>query len=42
MPESRTKKVVVLMPPPVDPGEAPMNMSRIRVNSPALVSSPME
>jgi len=37
---ARTKMVVVLMPPPVDPGEAPMNI-RIRiVNNPALLSVP--
>ena len=28
------------MPPPVDPGEAPMNMSTETVSSPAEVNSP--
>ena len=37
----RTKKVLVLIPPPVEPGEAPMNMRRTRVNRPAFENSPM-
>ena len=37
----RTKKVLVLMPPPVDPGEAPINIRIININNPALVNSPM-
>ena len=32
MPRNSTKKVVVLMPPPVEPGEAPMNISTIMVS----------
>ena len=36
----RTKKVVVLIPPPVDPGEAPMNIKIVSTNRPALLSSP--
>ena len=36
----RTKKVVVLIPPPVDPGEAPMNINIVSTNRPALLSSP--
>jgi len=31
----RVAKVVVLMPPPVPPGLAPMNISTISSNSPA-------
>ena len=36
MPCISTKKVLVLMPPPVEPGEAPMNISTISTSSPAL------
>ena len=36
-----TKKVVVLMPPPVDPGDAPMNIKIIITSSPALVMAPI-
>ncbi len=32
---SRAKVVVVLIPPPVDPGEAPMNISSIAKSKPA-------
>ena len=32
--------MLVLMPPPVDPGEAPMNMSTETLSSPAGVNSP--
>ena len=32
-----TKKVVVLMPPPVDPGDAPINISSIMTSRPALL-----
>ncbi len=35
------KKVLVLMPPPVDPGEAPINIKRINVKSPPLENSPI-
>ena len=37
----RTKNVVVLIPPPVDPGDAPINISTQSTNSPALVKLPM-
>lgn len=37
----RTKKVLVLIPPPVEPGEAPINIRMMSVKSPALVNSPM-
>ena len=36
-----TKKVLVLIPPPVDPGDAPTNISTHSTNSPAFVNSPM-
>ena len=36
-----TKKVVVLMPPPVDPGEAPMNIKIIITSNPAFVIAPI-
>ena len=36
-----TKKVLVLIPPPVDPGDAPMNISTQSTNRPALVNSPI-
>ena len=32
-----TKKVVVLMPPPVDPGDAPTNINTIMTSRPALL-----
>ena len=31
-----TKKVLVLMPPPVDPGEAPMNIKTTNTNKPGV------
>lgn len=31
--------VVVLIPPPVDPGEAPININMINKNKPAFVNS---
>ena len=34
------KVVVVLIPPPVEPGEAPINISIISTKSPALVNVP--
>ena len=37
----KTKNVLVLIPPPVDPGEAPINIKIMRVNRPAFVNSPM-
>ena len=39
---SSTKKVVVLIPPPVEPGDAPMNMNPMITISPALLIPPME
>ncbi len=39
--KSRRVKLVVLMPPPVEPGEAPMNMRTINRRIDALVSWPM-
>ena len=38
---TNTKKVLVLIPPPVDPGEAPMNINTQSTNRPALVNSPI-
>jgi hypothetical protein len=32
--------VVVFIPPPVDPGEAPMNIKIIIINKPAFVKFP--
>src|SRR5699024_3533618 len=37
----KTKKVLVLIPPPVDPGEAPINIRIINVNNPAFENSPI-
>ena len=34
---TRTKQVVVLIPPPVEPGEAPMNIRAMMKKSPAVV-----
>ena len=34
--------MLVLIPPPVDPGEAPINISTVTVRSPALVKFPRE
>ena len=34
--------VVVLMPPPHEPGEAPINMKRIRINRVSLAMFPMD
>ena len=31
-----TKKVLVLMPPPVEPGDAPMNIKAVSASSPAF------
>ena len=36
-----TRKVVVLIPPPVPPGLAPINMRAIIMNNPALVIFPI-
>ena len=36
-----TKKVVVLIPPPVDPGDAPINISTHSVSKPAFEKVPM-
>ena len=36
-----TNNVLVLMPPPVEPGEAPINISIVRINSPAEVKLPI-
>ena len=33
--------VLVLIPPPVDPGDAPMNIKRVSTNSPADVNDPI-
>ena len=38
---SRSVKLVVLIPPPVEPGEAPMNMRIIMTRIVGLVSWPM-
>ena len=35
------KKVLVLMPPPVDPGEAPINIKRINVKKSAVRKFPL-
>ena len=35
-----TKKVLVLIPPPVDPGEAPINISTIRIRRPEELKVP--
>jgi hypothetical protein len=37
----RRAALVVLIPPPVEPGEAPMNMRTMRRRSVALVKSPI-
>ena len=39
-PLNKTKNVVVFIPPPVEPGEAPMNISTIITTSPASVNPP--
>lgn len=38
---NNTKNVLVLIPPPVDPGEAPINIKMQRTNNPALVKLPI-
>lgn len=42
IPCNNAKKVVVLIPPPVEPGEAPMNIRVIRISRPAVENSPKE
>ena len=37
----RANSVVVFMPPPVEPGDAPTNMRRIKTNRPASVNEPI-
>src|SRR5690554_1898863 len=37
-----TNVVVVLIPPPVDPGEAPININIISINNPPLVNPDTE
>ena len=41
MPWIKTKNVLVLIPPPVEPGEAPMNIRMMTANNPALEKEPM-
>lgn len=39
---NRVNSVLVLIPPPVDPGDAPININTVTVRSPALVKFPRE
>ena len=39
IPWIRAKNVLVLIPPPVDPGEAPINIKTIKTISPGVVNS---
>ena len=38
---ARVKNVLVLIPPPVDPGEAPINIRTQRTKSPAVLKLPI-
>ena len=41
IPRIKTKKVLVLMPPPVDPEEAPINISTIITSNAGAPKSPI-